>query len=224
MDDADLFDLVRDNLPFLNNAVFIAKKVNDDRGVEDSHAEVVRALLAMLACLSNKDLSELEPPARRNKHLEKMEAESSEHLRKLNDINRKIRKGIEKHNSLIKELKDAKVKVQEEYKDILGQFKEIIQDDSSTEERNSHFNSILEEVIREVIVDSEATPLLEEKDCFEALFEDQNLIDEFEGVFEQDSVLRSESPVPPPPTSASPVPLPDPVLFPVISPIRLRRH
>jgi hypothetical protein len=208
-----LFSEVKENIPALPMMVYMAKNLNEQRGVDDTMPNVVAAMMAILGNVAQQEKDELRPVIRPNKHLDKMEAESAEHLRRINEINNKIRTAIDDYNGLVLKVKEAKEHVVEEYRDVLGQFRDIMENSEGEGNTSmSQFHTILEDVIKEVLLENDAIDMdeeEEEKNEFEALFEDQQLIDAFDGVFAQDSVLTEEQEAllpPPPPTSTPPPP------------------
>lgn len=214
MDEFDEFiSRIKDEAPeSLRSVVYIAKQLNKERGAADTYEETITSLMAVLGALIRLPEHDLKPVRRRNRHLEMMERDASEYLQSINEVNTNIRAAIEEYKGLLRKVKDAKKEVVEEYRDVLGQFKEIMetadQDGSSRSTASTHantqFQNILEDVIREVILDSEAIPVEdEEKNQFEELFEDQQLLDAFEDMFAGDSVdprdleRQQEHPLPP---------------------------
>ena len=212
----NLFTEVKENIPALPMMVYMAKTLNENRGVDDNMPNLVTAMMGILGHVAQQPKDELRPVIRPNKHLDRMEAESAEHLRRLNEINGKIRRAIDDYHGLVEKIKEAKEHVVEEYRDVLGQFKNIMENSEGENGTSmSQFHTILEDVIKEVLLENDAIDMEEEKDEFEALFEDQQLSEAFDEVFRHDSVLRPEEEealLPPPPPISPPPPslLPQP--------------
>jgi hypothetical protein len=199
----------------LQQLVLTAKELNLERGVEDTPENVTDSLLAIVRLLSSKPIDELRKSKRvckANKDLERMERDASDYLQSINKINIGIRAATSEYESLTNKMKQAKESVLEEYKGALGEFKELMDETNivQTEENtppdaSNPFNTLLADVIREVLIENEAIPVegaaegtTNEVPSFEALFEDQNLASEFQGVFSgEDDIL--------PPTTTPPI-------------------
>lgn len=224
-----LISRIREDAPFLQSVVLLAKKVNKERGVEDTQANVIQSMMAMVGTLASEDIEslafavstatkteaglqpsplldddEVTTPPKPISSLDRMEADAGEHLRRINAINLRIRKATEEYKLLVEKVKAAKNQVVEEYRDVLGQFRTIMDEsdvDANEKEGGNatSFHTILEDVIREVLIESDAIPIDESSNTategdekvseFESLFEDQQLSAAFIDVFQGDGVV-----------------------------------
>lgn len=182
------------NLPVVEDLIKQCKKLNSERGADDNPHNVIEAAMAIFTTLSLKPTDQL-VDTKNSGQLAVLEKNASDHLKRINEINMELRKAIDEHDGLLEQVKKSKEAVVEEYKDALGQFRSILENQESG--GTEQFQSILEGVIREVItdVDSEQATCGGETsgdnteiesantDAFSALFEDQNISEMFDQTF-----------------------------------------
>lgn len=217
MDPAVIDDLAS-GIPALDLFVFRCKELNKKRGVEDNQRNVIEAAMALFTAVSKKDYADFQY-AKLPTRLETIETQTAEQIRRINLMSIELRKVLEEQSTMLKRVKDAKNAVLDEYKDALAQFR-VLMDNTDIENAGNmgQFHAILEGVIREVInednededVPEELAIDVEEENQtsqFEALFEDQHVMDLFDRTFNTEDILQQgpmqgfldTSEVPPPP-------------------------
>lgn len=187
------------NIPVMEDVVWYCKELNEKRGVEDTCHNVIEAAMALFTSIAMKPKEKLKPKA--GGFYDNIEKESNEQLKRINSINIKLRDAIQEHENLLEQVKKSKEAVVDEYRDALGQFRDIIENPESSGARQ--FQSILEGVIREVITDADSEEATnggespgsvsqlvsngsdtgQQSDVFASLFQDQQISEIFDYTF-----------------------------------------
>ena len=198
------------NIPVMEDMVRRCKELNEVRGVEDTFPNVIEAAMALFTSIAMKPKDKLGTKPKSGGVYDNVENESNEQLKRINDINAKLRNVINEHEKLLGQVKESKDAVVDEYKDALGQFRNIIENTES--DGAQQFQSILEGVIREVITDTDSDqatrgdesprsggPELassgndpeQQTDPFAALFQDQQISEVFDYAFAGMDLMRA---------------------------------
>lgn len=211
-----LIDDLSSGIPSLELFILRCKELNKKREVEDNERNVIEAAMAIFASVARKDETKFvcaSMPTR----LETLEQQTSEHVRRINQMSIELRAAVDEQNKLLKQVKDAKDAVVEEYRDALSQFRDIM---NNTDVENAgsmgQFHTILEGVIREVInedngsgdnkndentdettdetTDDVAIPIETENNEgiseFESLFTDQHVMEMFDRAFNTEDIMQ----------------------------------